>query len=746
MGETSTPTSSSDPPRSSERPRPRALRDNRIGVQLGKYVITGRLGSGGMGIVYEARDTLLHRQVAIKVFRESASLTPDGLQRFLREAQAVARLSHPNVIAIFEIDYKEKVHYMAMELVAAGSAEDLIRTRGTVHWREATRIVAEACRGLAAAHDAGLIHRDIKPANILIAADTPDTLDPAVKLADFGLAKPSDSSAVSMTAADKLMGTPHYMSPEQCRAEKLDVRSDVYALGATYYALLAGKPPFAGDVPLQVMFAHCSNPIPDPRTTISHVPPECSAIIHRAMAKEARDRYPSAQAILADLESVLGLPDEMPEETVDAPDLLDLDQEQPAAPPPPSSLKRHWPIWAGLAAAVLTLLLIRPFLGPSPARHDTPPRDSGTNAETPISKAPFTSQTGSTTAPAQLADAAPSPASPPLAPRRLRMIDTTRFTVPVNGHISSVAISPNGRLIAATAFDEGGGVTVFNWATGLQHRTLWAKTAMNGVAFSPDGAILYAGTFKTSAANAAPNIRRFRMSGQELPPIGPTNPGGVLALAISPTGHYLAVGLDVSGDSTPPTVVLDTADNCREVGVLSQSGKFVRSLAFGNDHILATAGDDTTLHLWNTPPWTSAAEPDTGGPIYALACSADAKLVACAADCIVTIYSTYDTHRRMQFRGMPGMRSLAFTRDSSLLAVGTGDDDRHGEITLYTTSKGLPVLRLTGHGAKVTALAFSEDGKSIVSGGWDRQIKLWDIAQWLPGGIHSTIEKGDPQP
>jgi serine/threonine protein kinase len=283
--------------------------DARIGTSLGKYRILRRLGKGGMGLVYEAFDTLLKRQIAIKVLSDAVAEQQDAMRRFLMEARAAGRLNHPNIVAIYDVEHPDSTYFIVMELVRGGSAQEFLDRRGPFDWPEATQVVADVCRGLAAAHAAGLIHRDLKPSNIMRSAEG------VVKLADFGLAKitTSQSSIVPVTATGYTVGTPDFMSPEQCRAETIDARSDLYSLGATYYTLLTGKPPFQGGGPLQVMFAHCSNVVPDPRVLNKAIHERCTTIIHRAMAKFPNERYGDATEMLAELEEVLAL---VPKEAV----------------------------------------------------------------------------------------------------------------------------------------------------------------------------------------------------------------------------------------------------------------------------------------------------------------------------------------------------------------------------------------------------------------------------------------------
>lgn len=273
-------------------------RDKYAGKRLGKFQIVGELGRGGMGVVFEARDTVLDRHVAIKMLPRSVSASPETLQRFLREARAAAKLNHPHVVAVYDCDQFNGQYYIVLELVRGGSMQDVLQT-GPLDWVEATRVLADACRGLEVAHRAGLVHRDIKPANLMRSEEG------TVKLADFGLARPVVSDGASMTASGAVLGTPQFMSPEQCRSELADERSDVYSMGATYFALLTGRVPYPGDAPLLVMNAHLLDPIPDPRDIDPTIHPACTAIIQRAMAKDSDDRFRDAHELLAELENVL---------------------------------------------------------------------------------------------------------------------------------------------------------------------------------------------------------------------------------------------------------------------------------------------------------------------------------------------------------------------------------------------------------------------------------------------------------
>lgn len=270
-----------------------------IGRQLGKYQITGLLGQGGMGVVYQAHDSSIERDVAIKLLPAELASDKKMLDRFLAEAKAAGRLTHPHVVSIHEIGQDGDIYFIVMELMTGGSADDHLESIGPYSPLEATRIITDACEGLMVAHTSGLVHRDIKPGNLL------QSEHGTIKVADFGLAKRVIQQSQQLTQDGQLIGTPYFMSPEQCESKPVDNRSDLYSLGATYYTLLTGDHPYedAGSI-VQIMYAHCHAEVLDPREVNSQIPDKCSAIIQKAMAKKPEDRYQSAEEMLTDLKAV----------------------------------------------------------------------------------------------------------------------------------------------------------------------------------------------------------------------------------------------------------------------------------------------------------------------------------------------------------------------------------------------------------------------------------------------------------
>ena len=266
--------------------------------KIGQYTVVSQLGRGGMGIVYKARDESLNRFVAIKVLNEQLTEDSTFLQRFVREAQAAAGLSHPNIVQIFLIGEDKGHPYFVMEYVAGRSLDQLARAEGRIDNPRASQLILQAAHGLAAAHDKGIIHRDIKPANLIL--DDRGLL----KIADFGLALPVDAHT-QLTATGMFVGTPGYLAPEQCAGEKVDNRTDIYALGVTFYLLLTGTPPFRGESPLALLRQIMDTEPTDVSSLNPSVDAATRRILGRMIAKDRAARYQNCHDLVADLEEYL---------------------------------------------------------------------------------------------------------------------------------------------------------------------------------------------------------------------------------------------------------------------------------------------------------------------------------------------------------------------------------------------------------------------------------------------------------
>ena len=702
--------------------------------KLGKYVLHRVIGRGGMGVVYEGEDTLLERAVAIKW------LVPpgDGLEppepasrdRLLREARWAARLNHPNTVAVYDAGEHDRGVFIAMELVRGQSAYDYLK-QGSFTWRDATRIVAEICRGLNAAHSAGLIHRDIKPANILLVeAAGPEQMatksaidsagyQPWAKLSDFGLSR-SLSYNAPVTVEGQVAGTPHYMSPEQIRGERLDQRTDLYSLGATYYTLLTGRLPFERDDVFQVLFAHCSAPPPDPTAVDADLPAACGAIITRCLAKEPRDRFSSAAELQQHLDALLA--GEAKVETrerrkllpaaIGGPIVVDEGSDRSAARRSRASLAIALVSCLGIATVLLILFSLYPFGSPADSTRD----DSASATSTQ-----------------------PSRPALPLAGFTIEQpwTDAQDGLFQANGEMEFLTLAPDGRTLAwgTSEGDNGTGrLTLFD----LERRAVVGDfvhdrqfASFNAVAFPNERFVLLA---RSSSVMA---IDRDTNQTTTLVELGD---GSARALAVSPDGKRVALGVgewggggrvelyDLVLDGDGPRVENKRSANrehehhVKSVAI-SPDGKWLGSAAEDGEVIVGDAFTGQTKHVL-TLPGNNGDWSEMG---YSLTFSPDSKLVAAGGQRGVVLWDVVTGEQRtLPVRHLRNITALAFSEDGEFLASGSTDG-----IRIWNVAGGWQVGRtLQGHeGNIITGLAFARGSSVLITSGFDRRIHLLNLGK-----------------
>ncbi|MBA4187439.1 MAG: hypothetical protein C0467_05405 [Planctomycetaceae bacterium] len=684
-------------------------------THIGKYVVLRELGQGGMGVVFEARDPTLDRPVAVKLVKDRGDP-----ERFLREARAAARVIHPNCVPIFDMGEHAGNPFLVMELVVGMSASDYLERHAPLSPRVATDIVAAACRGLQAIHDAGLVHRDIKPSNLLISkAGT-------VKVADFGLARVVDGNAPTLTG-DRTIGTPQFMSPEQCYAEPADARSDVYSLGATYYVLLTNRHPYRGEHELQIMFAHCNDPIPDPREVVPSVPESCAQAVRKAMAKNPAERYQSAQEMLADLEAILA---------ADPSPTLGLNGT--ATPP-----SRGAPARFSLA----------------PTASDTAPwqPDKGDDetGETSLS-----GQEDTTTRRRWIIGVSTSIALGSLGGYfALRSNSDTRkddelrpevaakpVLVPVRNvggavGVLGVAVSDDEHWLAVALSDahapsKAGGVKLFDRTAGAVPEVWWKwrDDSCNSVAFSPDGKLLVAGFSGSS------KIRVWSMATQkELNFVASVfkgdASGNVVAVAFSPDGKLLAASSD-GWVSRPGRVRVWRVSDGSHLRDLTQQEpgrpvQPIRGISFSPDgKTLAAAvkmapGSQPLIEVWDAESGnhvkTLLVTQATLGPCVAFARNEPLIAYTSQEDVQLARPLSFNPDKRLVTNNNEPA-GIALSPDGTLLAISFSETI---ELIDTKTERLFPPLK--GQGGQIYSLAFTANGKTLISGSQSKTVHEWSI-------------------
>lgn len=265
-----------------------------VGKSLGQFRIVERIGAGGMATVFKAYQPVLDRYVAVKVLPDYHARDPIFKERFLREARAVAKLDHPNIVQIYLFGEEENITYIVMQYVDGGTLKDKLRQSGALTPLDALKFVIQAAEGLGAAHDHGIIHRDVKPANMLLRKDG------HLLLSDFGIVKILEGTT-NLTRVGTGIGTPQYMSPEQGTGQSVDASSDIYSLGIVFFHCLTGRVPFTADSPLTITVKHLNEPLPVAFLRHAGVPQSLEQVILKMTAKMPADRYQTTAELINEL-------------------------------------------------------------------------------------------------------------------------------------------------------------------------------------------------------------------------------------------------------------------------------------------------------------------------------------------------------------------------------------------------------------------------------------------------------------
>ncbi|GAB4449219.1 MAG: hypothetical protein OHK0041_10270 [Anaerolineales bacterium] len=685
-----------------------------FGKTLGQYILLEQLGEGGMAKVYNAFDSRMERNVAIKVILPSKRTSRTFLEQFEMEAKALASLTHTNIVKVLNYGVENDQPFLVMEYIPGGTLKDAVDQK--LPWQTAAAILAPIARALEYVHRQQIVHRDVKPSNILLQEDF------RPMLSDFGILKLLESKEEKVSSAIGVgVGTPEYMPPEQGMGKDVDFRADIYSLGLVFYELVTGQKPFTADTPMAMVLKHVTDEVPRPTKIDRRIPPFVEQAILRAVQKNPEDRYAS-MGEFADVLELIALGEKAPQKKI-----VKLARRKPQKRSViPVLLVFLLTIAAGAAAWRYFQFggLLPPPAAPPAATQPLPTASPQTPAVTATVSVeanvptlqPAAIGVAPTAAPAQSEGVGVRLLGTPLpVGRRSDFAEIARWGI---GGVNVIAWLPQGDVIVLGTTS---GIFLYDSQTKDLKRFIDTKFDVVVMALSPDGTLVTAGspngdvgTWETSSGNLVQQIS---------PAAGDT---AITAIAYSPSGRNFAVG-QRSGtirffafNQTSPLLSLQEYPAVEDLAV-SGDGRF-----------LYTSNGEPTISLWDIQLQKKTAELTNPGSISRLSLSPDRNFLL-AGGGTSAVY-LWDMASQRHVSTFPSLGSAAvdfdFSYDGKYIVIGL----LNGELRAFQVPEPgeyskiqVPIFSASGYTDQVRAVALSPTQLIAATGNWEEGLKLWDV-------------------